>query len=91
MADDESRIRAVIESWARAVHQGDMDGVLVDHADDRGRPLSRRRDVCIIDGSDDPDVDGWRKRQPRADEFQPSVLTHEVGGCDHPGTERNQR
>ncbi len=22
----------------------------------------------------DPDVDGWRKRQPRADEFQPSVL-----------------
>ena len=53
MADDESRIRAVIESWARAVHQGDMDSVLVDHADDRGRPLSRRRDVCIIDGSDD--------------------------------------
>jgi uncharacterized protein (TIGR02246 family) len=34
MADDESHIRALIQSWARAVHQGDMDGVLVDHADD---------------------------------------------------------
>src|SRR6266545_231393 len=34
MADDESHIRALIESWARAVHQGDMDGVLADHADD---------------------------------------------------------
>ena len=22
---------------------------------------------------------------------KPSVLTHEVGGCDHPGTERNKR
>src|ERR1700694_2607112 len=50
-----------------------------------GRPFSRRRGVCIIDGSDDPDVDGWRKWQPRADEFQPSVLTHEVGGRDPPG------
>jgi hypothetical protein len=39
----------------------------------------------------DPDVDGWRKRQPRADEFQPSLLTHEVGGCDHQGTEGSQR
>jgi ketosteroid isomerase-like protein len=34
MADDESHIRALIESWSRAVHQGDMDGVLADHADD---------------------------------------------------------
>jgi hypothetical protein len=24
------------------------------------RPLSRRRGVCIIDGSGDPGVDGWR-------------------------------
>jgi uncharacterized protein (TIGR02246 family) len=34
MADDESQIRALIEKWARAVHQGDLDGVLADHADD---------------------------------------------------------
>ena len=37
------------------------------------------------------DVDGWRKRQPCAAEFQPSVLTDKLGGCDHPSTERNQR
>lgn len=37
------------------------------------------------------DVDGWRKRQPRAAEFQPSVLAHKGGGCARVGTERNQR
>jgi uncharacterized protein (TIGR02246 family) len=34
MADDETQIRETIESWARAVHQGDMEGVLADHSDD---------------------------------------------------------
>jgi len=34
MADDEAQIRALIESWAEAVHRGDMDGVLADHAHD---------------------------------------------------------
>jgi uncharacterized protein (TIGR02246 family) len=34
MSDDESQIRALIERWAKAVHAADMDGVLVDHADD---------------------------------------------------------
>jgi ketosteroid isomerase-like protein len=34
MADDESHIRTLIENWARAVHQGDMEGVLADHTDD---------------------------------------------------------
>jgi uncharacterized protein (TIGR02246 family) len=32
MADDETLIRELIERWARAVHAGDMDGVLKDHA-----------------------------------------------------------
>jgi uncharacterized protein (TIGR02246 family) len=31
---DEPEIRALIERWANAVHAGDMDGVLTDHADD---------------------------------------------------------
>src|ERR687897_110725 len=31
---DESEIRTLIERWANAVHAGDMDGVLADHADD---------------------------------------------------------
>ena len=34
MSDDERQIRALIERWAKAVHAADMDGVLVDHADD---------------------------------------------------------
>jgi uncharacterized protein (TIGR02246 family) len=31
---DEEQIRALIERWAAAVHAGDMDTVLADHADD---------------------------------------------------------
>lgn len=31
---DEAEIRALIENWAKAVHAGDMKGVLLDHADD---------------------------------------------------------
>ncbi|TMR04323.1 SgcJ/EcaC family oxidoreductase [Actinomadura soli] len=30
----EDQIRALIERWAEAVHSGDMDGVLADHAKD---------------------------------------------------------
>lgn len=30
----ENEIRALIESWATAVHAGDMDSVLADHSDD---------------------------------------------------------
>jgi uncharacterized protein (TIGR02246 family) len=31
---DEAEIRGLIERWAEAVHAGEMDGVLTDHADD---------------------------------------------------------
>jgi uncharacterized protein (TIGR02246 family) len=34
METDEAQIRTLIERWAAAVHRGDMDGVLADHADD---------------------------------------------------------
>jgi uncharacterized protein (TIGR02246 family) len=34
MAEHEKDIRALIERWAIAVHAGDMDGVLADHAKD---------------------------------------------------------
>lgn len=34
MADDERQIRNLIESWADAVHSGDLATVLADHADD---------------------------------------------------------
>jgi uncharacterized protein (TIGR02246 family) len=31
---DETQIRALIERWAAAVHAGDLEAVVVDHADD---------------------------------------------------------
>jgi uncharacterized protein (TIGR02246 family) len=34
MATDEQDIRELAERWADAVHRGDMDGVLADHATD---------------------------------------------------------
>ncbi|NGN67364.1 SnoaL-like domain-containing protein [Streptomyces sp. A7024] len=33
-AHDEQQIRDLIERWAAAVHAGDLDAVLADHADD---------------------------------------------------------
>jgi uncharacterized protein (TIGR02246 family) len=34
MTSDENQIRTLIERWATAVHAGDLDAVLADHADD---------------------------------------------------------
>ena len=34
MSTDEQQIRDLVERWARAVHAGDLDGVLAGHADD---------------------------------------------------------
>jgi uncharacterized protein (TIGR02246 family) len=34
MSDEETQIRELIEGWAAAVHGGDLQGVLADHADD---------------------------------------------------------
>jgi uncharacterized protein (TIGR02246 family) len=34
MPNDEEQIRTLIEQWAAAVHRGDLDAVLADHADD---------------------------------------------------------
>jgi len=34
MPDDEERIRTLIESWAEAVHDSDITGVLADHSED---------------------------------------------------------
>lgn len=34
MTRDEDEIRTLIGRWAHAVHAGDLDGVLADHADD---------------------------------------------------------
>ncbi|WP_332679183.1 YybH family protein [Brevundimonas sp.] len=34
LTDDETEIRGLIDRWAKAVHAGDMEAVLADHADD---------------------------------------------------------
>jgi ketosteroid isomerase-like protein len=34
VTNERKQIRALIEQWAAAMHSGDMDGVLADHADD---------------------------------------------------------
>jgi uncharacterized protein (TIGR02246 family) len=34
VADDEQAVRDLVQRWATAVHAGDLDGVLADHADD---------------------------------------------------------
>jgi uncharacterized protein (TIGR02246 family) len=34
MRSEEAEIRMLIERWAKAVHSGDIDGVLADHPDD---------------------------------------------------------
>ncbi len=34
MTEDQTEIRDLIHRWATAVHSGDLDGVLLDHADD---------------------------------------------------------
>ena len=34
MTDDEQQIRELVLRWADAVHAGDLDGVLADHAPD---------------------------------------------------------
>ncbi len=34
MPNDEEEIRALIERWAAAVHEGDLETVLADHAED---------------------------------------------------------
>jgi len=34
VTEDEQQIRDLIETWARAVHAGDLEAVLADHAED---------------------------------------------------------
>ena len=34
MSDDETAVRTLITEWTRAVHAGDIDGVLYGHSDD---------------------------------------------------------
>jgi len=69
MADDEHDIRALIERWAHAVHAGDLDTVLADHAGD----------IVMFDVP--PPQDGVRGIEEYAATWPPFFAWQVSGGC----------
>ena len=76
MADDEARIRALIERWASAVHSGEMSGVLADHAED----------IVMFDVPPPHDgvrgIDAYRDTWPGFFEWQASGASFEIVSLD---------
>ena len=68
-ADDATQIRALIEGWARAVHDGDMEGVLADHSDD----------IVMFDVP--PPSDGVRGIDAYRETWPPFFTWQEQGAC----------
>ncbi len=72
MADDEQQIRALIETWAAAVHRGDMAGVLADHAGD----------IVMFDVPPPQDgvrgIDAYRETWPGFFEWQAQGASFEI-------------
>jgi uncharacterized protein (TIGR02246 family) len=72
MTDDEKQIRALIERWARAVHNGDLEGVLADHADD----------IVMFDVPPPKDgvrgIDAYRETWPPFFEWQKQGASFEI-------------
>ena len=76
MTDDEQDIRSLVERWARAVHAGDLDGVLADHADD----------IVMYDVPPPSDgvrgIDAYRETWPPFFEWQRQGAAFEVVSLD---------
>jgi uncharacterized protein (TIGR02246 family) len=76
MADDEREIRALIERWADAVHRGDLDTVLADHADD----------IVMFDVPPPYDgvrgIDAYRETWPPFFEWQARGASFEIVSLD---------
>ena len=72
MTDDETQIRALIERWAEAVHAGDLDVVLADHA----------ADIVMFDVPLPNDgvrgIDAYRETWPPFFEWQRRGATFEI-------------
>ncbi|AQU70716.1 YybH family protein [Streptomyces niveus] len=72
MSDDEQQIRALIEGWAAAVHTGDMDHVLADHA----------ADIVMFDVPPPQEgvrgIDAYRETWPGFFEWQASGGTFDI-------------
>jgi uncharacterized protein (TIGR02246 family) len=76
MTDDERQIRTLIERWAEAVHAGDMDRVLADHADD----------IVMFDVPPPYDgvrgIDAYRETWPPFFEWQARGASFEIVSLD---------
>jgi len=76
VADDEQEIRDLIERWAAAVHAGDLETVLADHADD----------IVMFDVPPPNDgvrgLDAYRQSWPPFFEFQQSGASFEIVSLD---------
>jgi uncharacterized protein (TIGR02246 family) len=76
MTDDEAQIRSLIERWASAVHDGDMDGVLADHADD----------IVMFDVPPPEDgvrgIDAYRETWPPFFQWQAQGASFEIVSLD---------
>jgi uncharacterized protein (TIGR02246 family) len=76
MTDNEAQIRTLIERWVTAVHTGDMDGVLADHADD----------IVMFDVPPPQDgvrgIDAYRETWPPFFEWQASGAVFEIVSLD---------
>jgi uncharacterized protein (TIGR02246 family) len=68
MPENEDQIRALIERWAEAVHAGEMDAVLADHA----------RDIVMFDVP--PPYDGVRGIEAYRDTW-PGFFTWQARGA----------
>ena len=76
MPNEDEQIRALIERWAAAVHTGDMDAVLADHADD----------IVMFDVPPPYDgvrgIDAYRETWPPFFEWQARGASFEIVALD---------
>jgi uncharacterized protein (TIGR02246 family) len=76
MASDTEEIRTLIEAWAEAVHRGDLDRVLADHA----------KDIVMFDVPPPDDgvrgIDAYRETWPPFFEWQARGATFEIVSID---------
>ncbi|MGH3453093.1 MAG: YybH family protein [Nocardioidaceae bacterium] len=76
MSDDVRQIRTLIETWAAAVHSGDLDTVLADHTDD----------IVMFDVPPPYDgvrgIDAYRETWPPFFEWQAGGATFDIVELD---------
>jgi uncharacterized protein (TIGR02246 family) len=76
MSDDVTQIRTLIEKWAKAVHIGDLEGVLADHA----------ADIVMFDVPPPEDgvrgIDAYRETWPGFFEWQSRGAVFEIISLD---------